>query len=348
MNPKNNLIFCTLFDSNYLDKGLALYCSMKKQIKNFRLYIFAFDDRCYEILSDMCLKNVVIVSLSEIMNDRLQEIGRERNRAEFCWTCTPVVIEHVLVHYQERICTYIDADIYFFANPQKAIAKIEQQGCSVGLAPHRFERDYQSVYTMFRCGKYCIQFNTFCNDKEGLAVLRDWKNDCLEWCYHRSEDGKFGDQKYPDTWKMKYSCVYEAEDLGIGVAPWNLHLYSCVGKSDAGILMRYRGEEFPLIFYHFEGMRYFKDKSIFLNLWEYSDWRTKRKVRLIYGEYFHVLRVIRRKLKEQYGLSFEHMEVDKEEFLGKNYTLGKYCRDCGLARGVKAWAGFQSNDIIRV
>lgn len=348
MKRQNDMIFCTLFDSNYLDKGLALYHSMRRRIGTFKLYIFAFDDKCYDILSDMCLKHVVLISLAEIMDDRLREIKEERTRAEFCWTCTPIVIDHVLSCYREQVCTYIDADIYFFSSPEKAIEDIRKRKCSVGIAPHRFERNYVNVYHMFNNGKYCIQFNTFFNNIDGMTVLKDWKSDCLNWCYCRYEDGKYGDQKYPDTWKMKYSCVYEAEDLGIGVAPWNLHLYSCVGKSDAGILMRYRGKEFPLIFYHFEGIRYFQDNSIFLNLWEYSDWGTKRKVRLIYGEYFHVLRIVREKLKNRYGLSFEHMAVDKEEFLGKNYTLEQYCRDCGLEQGIKAWAGFVTNNIISV
>ena len=42
--------FCTLFDSYYLDKGLALYASLDKVCENFTLYIFCFDDRSYEIL----------------------------------------------------------------------------------------------------------------------------------------------------------------------------------------------------------------------------------------------------------------------------------------------------------
>lgn len=347
MNPQNNLIFCTLFDSNYLDKGLALYYSMKRQIRDFKLYIFAFDDRCYEILSDMRLKNVVLVPLAEIMDNRLQEIRAERTRAEFCWTCTPVIIEHVLRRYQEMVCTYIDADIYFFGSPEWEIEEIRKKNCSVGVTPHWFEKSYLNVGHMFNNGKYCIQFNTFFHDDDGLAVLCDWKNDCLDWCYCRYEDGKYGDQKYPDRWKMKYSCVYEVENPGIGVAPWNLHLYSCDRKQDGRIWLRYQGKTFPLVLYHFEGMKYLEDGSIFLNLWKYSDPGTNRKVRLIYGEYFSVLHFFRRKLRDQYGISFEHMVVDKEEFLGKSCSLEQYCRERGLTEGFKAWMGFRINNLVR-
>lgn len=140
MHSQDNRIFCTLFDSNYLDKGLALYHSMRKRISNFRLYIFAFDDRCFEVLSDMHLKNVVAVPVTEIMDNTLREIKKERTRAEFCWTCTPVVIEYVLAQYREEVCTYIDADIYFFADPEKMINEIREQNCSVGIVPHRFEK----------------------------------------------------------------------------------------------------------------------------------------------------------------------------------------------------------------
>ena len=46
------MVFCTLFDSYYLDKGLTLYHSLKKVSDQFKLYIFCFDDSSYEVLKD--------------------------------------------------------------------------------------------------------------------------------------------------------------------------------------------------------------------------------------------------------------------------------------------------------
>ena len=51
------LNFCTLFDSNYLLKGLSLYESLVKQCKSdFHLYVFLFDDKSYDIMKKLNLK----------------------------------------------------------------------------------------------------------------------------------------------------------------------------------------------------------------------------------------------------------------------------------------------------
>lgn len=347
MNSKNNLTFCTLFDSNYLDKGLALYESMRKHIDYFRLYIFAFDNQCYKVLSDMRLKNVTLVFWQDFMTDRFYRIKEERTRAEFCWTCTPLVIEHVLLKYQEKMCTYIDADIYFFASPLYALEKIVDNNCSVGLVEHRFERDFEYGNHIFLVGKYCIQFNTFLNDETGIEVLEDWKEKCLEWCFSRYEDGKLGDQKYPDKWGRKYSCIYVSQDLGMGVAPWNLHLYSYIEKKDGKIWLKYHDLRFPLVFYHFEGMKYLSDGRIFLHLWGYDNRGINKKVKIIYGEYFNKLRTIRKYLKNAYGITFEHMLMDKESVFNDNYSLKQFCMKEGILNGLKQWIGFNKNGFIR-
>lgn len=346
MNTDNYLIFCTLFDCNYLDKGLALYRSMRRQMENFTLYIFAFDDKCFEILSDMHLKNVVTIPLQDIMDAKLQEKKEERTRAEFCWTCTSVVIEHVLVKYNEKVCTYIDADIYFFANPRSIIQEIADHGCSVGVTRHGFEKSYWDVEQRINNGKYCIHFNTFFYSEEGLEVLRDWKEDCLNWCYYRYEDGKIGDQKYADRWQIKYSCVHEIENLGAGVAPWNVHLYVYHGRKNGKILLSYTDSVFPLVFYHFEGLKYLNDGSVFLNLWKFNSSGLKKKVNEIYGNYFKEIGVVRRYLKNNYGVSFEDMRADRKTFLKPKCSLKGFCRNRGLLGGLKDWMRFRINNIM--
>ncbi len=346
MTKREKMVFCTLFDSNYLDKGLALYLSMKRHISAFKLYIFAFDDKSFKILKSMKLKNVIVLSVEDIMTVRLREIREERNRAEFCWTCTPIILEYVLLQYGEKACTYIDADIYFFSDPTELISEIISAGKSVGLVEHRFRRNSEYGSHIFSNGRYCVQFNTFLNDIKGMEVLANWKESCLEWCYFKYEDGKLGDQKYTDKWKQRYQCIYECQNLGAGVAPWNLHLYKYKGKKNEEIWMKYRGIPFRMIFYHFEGMKYLSDGSIDLRLWEPGVLGTSRKVHVIYGEYFAMIKFIRRYLAKKYGISFGQMILDAHSFRGQNYFLKELCKANGILEGAWKWGAYWMNSVV--
>ena len=46
------LNFCTLFDSNYIDRALVMYQSLEAVLDDFKLYVIAFDLKCEEILKD--------------------------------------------------------------------------------------------------------------------------------------------------------------------------------------------------------------------------------------------------------------------------------------------------------
>ena len=134
-----DLIFCTLFDSNYIDKGLVLYDSMVRTMPEFKLYAFAFDKKCEDILEKENLKNLIVVSLDEFETEDLLRVKKERTRAEYCWTCSSNSIRYVIQHFNEPICTYIDADMMFFSNPQIVFDEMKKQGCSTIIVPHRFK-----------------------------------------------------------------------------------------------------------------------------------------------------------------------------------------------------------------
>ena len=84
--------FCTLFDSYYLDKGLALYSSLEKVSEDFTLYVFCFDEDSYEILEKKSFSHMVVLRQNVFETDELLALKRERSKAEYCWTCTSVII----------------------------------------------------------------------------------------------------------------------------------------------------------------------------------------------------------------------------------------------------------------
>lgn len=246
------LNFCTLFNSVYLSRGLAMYESLSRSCTDFHLYIFAFDDECYNFFISKQFDYITVISLQQFENKRLLSIKEKRTPGEYCWTCTPFVIKYVLDHFKVESCTYVDADLYFFSSPQILIDEVGDS--SVLITEHRYTPKYDQTSTS---GKYCVQFVFFRNDVRGRTVLEWWANACWDWCYAKFEDGKFGDQKYLDDWCTRFEGVHELRHLGGGVAPWNMQQYSFF-KRNGQIL----GKEiatskcFELVFVHFHAVAF--------------------------------------------------------------------------------------------
>lgn len=286
------LHFCTLFDSNYLTRGLAMIESLEKYCSSYHIYVFSFDDICYQILSDLKLKNVTIISLKEFENEELLKIKPTRTTAEYCWTCTPSVIIYSLNKFNLESCTYLDADIYFYSDPSTLFKEINDN--SIVITKHNFSEKYKFFLTI--SGIYNVQFVFFKNNEHGMKVLYWWKEKCIEWCYGRNEGDKYGDQKYLDIWPTSFKGVHIMKNLGGGIAPWNVQFYEFT-ENNRIIYLRIKKDEekFRLIFYHFHNFKIDNKGFALTYLYDLS----QEIIDLIYKPYLKHLLTLQKKLKNR-------------------------------------------------
>jgi hypothetical protein len=247
--------FCTYFDRNYLSRGLALYRSLDARGGSFTLHILCLDDEARETLAALRLPHARLISLSDFEDPELLRAKANRATIEYYWTLTPSLPLYVLRQDQTvDVITYVDADLFFFAEPS---ALFEEMGdASVMIQPHRFP---PRLADRAANGIYNVGWVTFRRDDVGLACATRWREQCIEWCYYRVEDGKLGDQKYLDTWTTDYPSVHVMQHLGGGLAPWNIEQYRIhLDRASRRVMV----DELPVIFFHFHGMQLYDDGRV--------------------------------------------------------------------------------------
>lgn len=257
-------MFCTLFNTAYLSRGLAMYRSLIAHMPTACLYVVCFDNETFEILSQLNYSHLIPIALGDFEDEALLSIKGGRSFGEYCWTCTPSVIRYVIQRYNLGDCTYVDADLYFFNSPAPLL---ELGDKSVSITPHRYTPKYDQSKTS---GIYCVQFMTFKNNPDAMAVLEWWRNKCIEWCFNRFEEGKFGDQKYLDDWPERFhGTIQILESPAAGVAPWNVQQYKLVGSGYMAEELT-TGRHFQIIFYHFHSLKVLHSHRYDLGVYELS------------------------------------------------------------------------------
>lgn len=235
--------FCTLFDSNYLLKGVAMLRTLKQHCPDAYVHVLCMDGQTREILEQMGLPYVTCLSLAEVEDEALLAVKPGRSVAEYCWTLSPCLPWYVLQHNPSiDAITYLDADLYFYSPLQPLFDEIGT--ASIVIIEHRFPPALKHLEVN---GRFCVEWVGFRRDEQGLACLARWREQCIEWCFHRLEEDRMGDQKYLDQWPGKYRGLHILQHPGAGVAPWNYSQHH-FGQDSQGLLTV---DGTPLIFYHF-------------------------------------------------------------------------------------------------
>ena len=318
--------FTTYFDKNYLSKGLVLIRSLREVGCVFKLFVLALDDETEYFFKKNGheFQEVEVITLQELegFDDRIIKAKDNRSLIEYYFTLSPFLPWYLLQKYSVPHVCSLDADIVFYSNPSKYFDLLEAK--SIVITPHKFSKEN---IDKLKYGKFNVSFQIFKNDDIGITCLSDWAQQCFEWCfdYLDSENLRFADQLYLNTWERKYGKnIFLIDDQIGGVAVWNASRYLIQEKNGCF----YSNHE-KLIFYHFHNFKLL-NQNIAINGFSQYELQINPGIKKLYQHYFIRLKTEQKK----YNLlqSFGIRNNDNESLLNKIFSyqtiivkiIGKY------------------------
>jgi nucleoside-diphosphate-sugar epimerase len=284
--------FSVILSQDYVMKGIALYFSLKNQMKNFRMWICCMDEASLKLLKKLNLANVTLIEVKDIEDEELLAVKGQRTLQEYCWTLKAPLCQHILSHYNEvNQLFYCDSDLYFFSNPKPLL---ENWGLySIFLCRQRGTNELERIH-----GQYQAGLIGFRNEENSMRILNWWRNKCLERCsaIYEPLHGTWGDQKYLDAIPHLFSNIKISEDLGINAAPWNLVMNNHYSVSTKGDQVMIDGHD--LIVYHFGSLLILDDDRY--DLWKLEPLAFEPSITSnIYEPYISQLKQVYKLLKKQ-------------------------------------------------
>jgi len=282
--------FCILTGYNYFSRAIALYNSLCRHLEEFTLYYFTFDEKTYSVITTINYKNIIPIPLCKLETSDLLKVKKERTIPEYYYTLTPYTILYVLKTFKVDVCTYLDADIYFFNSPKVLLDQLK--GHSAIITEHRHSKQEVQPDT----GRFCVQFMPFRNDTEGVMILEWWAARCKDWCYLRRENGLWADQGYLEDWPERFTSVHVLSYQGEGLAPWNIKDFKISEENSiiycTDIFSRNKCE---VIYYHYQGLKLFTDGTVAVQGSRYFD---KSVLKHIYSFYVNELIIVKKELEK--------------------------------------------------
>jgi hypothetical protein len=298
--------FCTYFDRNFLPRGLTLVDSLKEHCPSFKIFILCLDDFTFDYLSEQNREEVHPIRLADLErhDTELSVSKSNRSKIEYFFTLSPCLPLYILKNFPGTdYITYLDSDLYFFSDPKPIYEELGNK--SILIIPHRFPSALKELEIY---GKFNVGFQIFKKDEVGLQCLEKWRSQCIDCCNDKLEGDRFADQKYLDEWPHLYrENIVVCNHPGANLAPWNVSNYELAEEVKD---VKVNGQ--PLIFYHFQRLRFIKKKLVTHGLEEYKVYPNKILKDFIYAPYLGAL-IRKNEIFSQF--------VDKTERLTKKHSV---------------------------
>lgn len=289
-------VYCTIFDSAYLPRALALHESLIRHSTTASLAFFCVDDRAAELLSRMSLDRAHIVPHAQFATPVLDGLRAARSRAEYCWTCKPFALLHAAHRVPDAAwIIYVDTDMMFYGDPDVALPKDRHYL----ITPHNFHSAFLKYGAT--AGQHNAGYFGMRNSEFGRSVAEWWAERCIESCSRAVSETMYGDQKYLDRMRSLFPFGMSSLHPGLNAAPWNVERFTL---DEMGGQVMLDGQ--PLLLYHFQSLKILNDRLVDL----YAGNRTvgQRVRRLIYTPYLHALKRAYERLESSLTVGWEGVQ----------------------------------------
>ena len=277
--------FCTYFDHNYLSKFLTLKASLDQYKNENTFFILSLDNLVSDFFQKNNFKNVQLINLIDLEAEYADLLVAKKNRSliEYYFTLSPFLPQYIYKKFNISQVSYLDADFYFFKNPNKFINQ------NLDFSVVLIKQESNPIYGFYNVGWILFNFN----HQETKEIVKEWGVQCLNSCYDVPNKKKnlYADQKYLDNWpkKLKKIKIVYPE-------------YTCLSPWDNNRVIEKNIQS--MISFHFHGLE-IADDYLVTGFSKYNKKISKKIIKNIYVPYLLQLSVIEKKYNLR-GFSIRH------------------------------------------
>ncbi|MBY5763647.1 hypothetical protein HFO06_11160 [Rhizobium leguminosarum] len=238
--------YFTVYDKNYAARGLTMLESLVGNCHGKpRTVVLALDDDAYRVSLG---KADAILRPEDLGDDDFIAAKATRSHEEFCWTCAPVLSDYILrTSKSGSLIAYLDADLMFYADPKVLLDELGDYK-NIIIHEHRFSPDRREWERT--AGRFNVGFVGFRVSEEAGRCTARWRQQVLDLCVKDPDRGLCGDQGYLNEWPDLYPGLRIMQNIGGGVAPWNVTTYKV-----SGLRRRPMVDGVGVVFFHFHQLR---------------------------------------------------------------------------------------------
>jgi hypothetical protein len=240
--------FISYFSKEYVIGALASIQAATLNNPGSTGLLVCVDIEGEELLSKIQLPNAVsVVPFEELVASKSEfaRFTKIRSKFEALVSIKPVLLNEISDRIKEdENFIYLDTDLYFFSSINDFLYR--NKDASFIVFQHMYGDDPDS----YPFGKYNAGLVILKKNSSSKKILEEWARLCSEWCYLRSENGRYADQGYLDN------LINTKSALGVRSTSINLGMHYPLNSSNLKRIdkqIQINGD--PLICFHFHGLR---------------------------------------------------------------------------------------------